>query len=387
MNAQSRLIEEALMRQGMPYLVVGGVGFYERKEIKDIVSYLRLVRNPHDPMALRRVINVPAARDRRAHPGRDRGRGRAAADLAVGRAGAVETEALLPARATQPLRRFRELIESLRAEAAGMGVKDLISRVLAASGYAAALSQEDTHESQDRLENLAELLSAAAEYEARSDEPTLTGFLDQVSLLADTDMVKDDAPVVLMTLHSAKGLEYDAVFLVGLEEGLMPHVRSLESEDAIEEERRLVYVGMTRARERLHLSWAQSRQVFGQRRTSLPSRFLEEIPRDRLEVSGEAARAQPAWGRGGEPAGPAPPGARRGRCASAPRSARAASPRRPVSPDLKGIRPGVKVRHPMFGVGTVVRSEGSGDDLKLTVSFLGIGAKRLVARYAALEVL
>ena len=177
-----------------------------------------------------------------------------------------------------------------------MGVKDLISRVLAASGYAVALSQEDTHESQDRLENLAELLSAAAEYEARSDEPTLTGFLDQVSLLADTDMVREDAPVVLMTLHSAKGLEYDAVFLVGLEEGLMPHVRSLESEDAIEEERRLVYVGMTRARERLHLSWAQSRQVFGQRRTSQPSRFLEEIPRDRLEVSGEAARAQPAWG-------------------------------------------------------------------------------------------
>jgi DNA helicase-2/ATP-dependent DNA helicase PcrA len=300
---------------------------------------------------------------------------------------AVEGEALLPARATQPLRKFRELIESLRAEAAGMGVKDLISRVLAASGYAVALSQEDTHESQDRLENLAELLSAAAEYEARSDDPNLTGFLDQVSLLADTDMVRDDAPVVLMTLHSAKGLEYDAVFLVGLEEGLMPHVRSLENEDAIEEERRLVYVGMTRARERLHLSWAQSRQVFGQRRTSLPSRFLEEIPRDRLEVSGESARAQPAWGR---PATSGRTGATWGearpmRFGAAERPAAVVTP--PTSPDLKGIKPGAKVRHPMFGVGTVVRSEGSGDDLKLTVSFLGIGAKRLVARYAALEVL
>jgi DNA helicase-2/ATP-dependent DNA helicase PcrA len=387
MNAQSRLIEEALMRQGMPYLVVGGVGFYERKEIKDIVSYLRLIRNPHDPMALRRVINVPA-----------RGIGARTLDEIEAAAaqrqismwdalGAVEGEALLPARATQPLRRFRELIESLRSEAAGMGVKDLISRVLSASGYAAALSQEDTHESQDRLENLAELLSAAAEYEGRSDEPTLTGFLDQVSLLADTDMMKEDAPVVLMTLHSAKGLEYDAVFLVGLEEGLMPHVRSLESEDAIEEERRLVYVGMTRARERLHLSWAQSRQVFGQRRTSQPSRFLEEIPRDRLEVTGEAAREQPAWGRGG---GTGRPGATWGearplRFGAAERPI-AATPA-PVSPDLKGIRPGAKVRHPMFGVGTVVRSEGSGDDLKLTVSFLGIGAKRLVARYAALEVL
>jgi len=387
MNAQSRLIEEALMRQGMPYLVVGGVGFYERKEIKDIVSYLRLVRNPQDPMALRRVINVPA-----------RGIGARTIDEIEAAAAqrqismwdalaAVEAEALLPARATQPLRRFRELIESLRAEAAGMGVKDLISRVLAASGYAVALSQEDTHESQDRLENLAELLSAAAEYEARSDDPNLTGFLDQVSLLADTDMVRDDAPVVLMTLHSAKGLEYDAVFLVGLEEGLMPHVRSLESEDAIEEERRLVYVGMTRARERLHLSWAQSRQVFGQRRTSLPSRFLEEIPRDRLEVSGEAARAEPAWGRAttaGRP-GATWGEARPMRFGAAERPA-AVTPA-PVSPDLKGIRPGAKVRHPMFGVGTVVRSEGSGDDLKLTVSFLGIGAKRLVARYAGLEVL
>ena len=387
MNAQSRLIEEALMRQGLPYLVVGGVGFYERKEIKDVVSYLRLVRNPQDPMALRRVINVPA-----------RGIGARSIDeieAAAAQRGismwdalaAVEGEALLPARATQPLRRFRELVESLRAEAAGMGVKDLISRVLAASGYATALAQEDTHESQDRLENLAELLSAAAEYEARSDDPSLTGFLDQVSLLADTDMVRDDAPVVLMTLHSAKGLEYDAVFLVGLEEGLMPHVRSLESEDAIEEERRLVYVGMTRARERLHLSWAQSRQVFGQRRTSLPSRFLEEIPRDRLEASGEAGRSQPAWGRASTTGRPGATWgeARPLRFGAMERPAAIVTP--PTSPDLKGIKPGAKVRHPMFGVGTVVRSEGSGDDLKLTVSFLGIGAKRLVARYAGLEVL
>jgi DNA helicase-2/ATP-dependent DNA helicase PcrA len=386
MNAQSRLIEEALMRHGMPYLVVGGVGFYERKEIKDIVSYLRLVRNPQDPMALRRVLNVPprgiGARTLDEIEAAAAQRGISLWDALA----AVEEEALLPARATQPLRRFRELVESLRAEAAGMGVKDLISRVLAASGYAAALSSEDTHESQDRLENLAEHQSAAAEYEARSEDPNLTGFLDQVSLLADTDMVRDDAPVVLMTLHSAKGLEYDAVFLVGLEEGLMPHVRSLENEDAIEEERRLVYVGMTRARERLHLSWAQSRHVYGQRRTSLPSRFLEEIPRDRLEVSGESARAQTPWGR----SAPGRPGATWGearpmRFGAAERPA-AAAPLPVTSPVRAGIRPGTKVRHPMFGVGTVIRSEGSGDDLKLTVSFLGIGAKRLVARYAGQEV-
>ncbi|HEY5907003.1 MAG TPA: UvrD-helicase domain-containing protein, partial [Vicinamibacteria bacterium] len=335
MNAQSRLVEEALLRQGMPYLVVGGVGFYERKEIKDVVAYLRLVRNPHDPMALRRVINVPA-----------RGIGERTvdeiADAAEKRgislwdaAGAVEGEALLPARATLPIRRFRDTIEALRAEAAGLGVKDLVSRVLSSTGYAQALAQEDTHESQDRLENLAELLSAAAEYEARSEDPNLTGFLDQVSLLADTDMVKDDAPVVLMTLHSAKGLEYDLVFLVGLEEGLMPHARSLEREDAIEEERRLVYVGMTRARERLFLSWAQSRQVFGQRRTSQPSRFLEELPRERMEVSGEESRGT-AWRSGG---------ASRGAAFAPARGPRLLGGDKPLIPppvavELTGIRPG-----------------------------------------------
>ena len=215
-------------------------------------------------------------------------------------------------------------------------MKDLVSRVLSATGYAQALAQEDTHESQDRLENLAELLSAAAEYEARSEDPNLTGFLDQVSLLADTDMVRDDAPVVLMTLHSAKGLEYDVVFLVGLEEGLMPHVRSLEREDAIEEERRLVYVGMTRARERLFLSWAQSRQVFGQRRTSQPSRFLEELPRERMEISGEESRSA-AWTRGGLVAGSGLRARARARGSRAGRSRRS---RRRVAAELKGDPPG-----------------------------------------------
>jgi DNA helicase-2/ATP-dependent DNA helicase PcrA len=260
-----------------------------------------------------------------------------------------------------------------------MGVKGLLSRVLEVSGYSAALAQEDSQESQDRLENLAELLSAASDYEAREEAPTLAGFLDQVSLLSDADQVKDEAPVVLMTLHSAKGLEFASVFLVGLEEGLSPHVRSLARPEALEEERRLLYVGMTRAMERLHLSYAQSRQVFGQRRPSEPSRFLSELPTDRLETTGEARRA-PAWG--------APSWGGSGRPASFRPSRRVPEPAPPPPPaNLGQIRPGARVRHPLFGVGTVVRSEGSGDDLKVTVSFLGIGAKRLVARYAALEVL
>ncbi|HUG52857.1 MAG TPA: UvrD-helicase domain-containing protein [Vicinamibacteria bacterium] len=374
MNAQSRLLEEALLRHGLPYVVVGGVGFYERREVKDLLAYLRVLRNPADGIALRRILNVPA-----------RGIGartveeveRAAAERAIpmyDALAAVERESLLPARATLPLRRFRDMIERLRGEAEGLSLKDLLSRILEVTGYSAALAQDDTQESQDRLENLAELLSAAADYEDRDDAPTVAGFLDQVSLLADTDQIADEAPVTLMTLHSAKGLEFESVFLVGLEEGLSPHTRSLSRPEALEEERRLLYVGMTRAMERLHLSWASSRQVFGQRRLSEPSRFLAEIPRERIEVTGETRRA-PAW---------APP--RRPSAGAQPwRAAEVTVP--PAAAGLGEVRPGARVRHPLFGVGTVVRREGAGDDLKLTVSFLGVGAKRLVARFAGLELL
>jgi DNA helicase-2/ATP-dependent DNA helicase PcrA len=288
--------------------------------------------------------------------------------------GTAVDEALLPARATQPLARFRELIDGLRKDAASLGVKALIERTLALSGYAAALAQEDSQESQDRLENLAELISAAADYEAREEQATLAGFLDRVSLLSDLDVAKGDAPVVLMTLHSAKGLEFDHVFLVGLEEGSLPHSRSQSSNEALEEERRLCYVGMTRARTQLVLSWAQSRQVFGQRRWSEPSRFLSEIPREGLVVTGETRFE-------------ATPASRPRR----PTSGERYYVREPEAPApffaAGALRPGARVRHPLFGVGTVLRAEGSGDDLKLTVSFAGVGAKRLVARYAALELL
>jgi DNA helicase-2/ATP-dependent DNA helicase PcrA len=371
MNAQSRLLEEALLRLRIPYVVVGGVGFYERKEVRDLLGYLRLILNPDDPLAFRRVLNVPprGIGDRSLA---EIERVAAARGLSVfAAAGEIVDAALLPARATLPLRSFRELIASLRADAARLTVKGLIERTLALSGYSAALAQADTRESQDRLENLAELLSAAADYDSREEEPTLAGFLDRVSLLSDVDKAKDGAPVVLMTLHSAKGLEFDSVFLIGLEEGLVPHARSLLSEDGIEEERRLCYVGMTRAKARLHLSWARSRQVFGQRRLSQRSRFLEELPPQAVLVTG----ALPT--RGGYPA-PRQPDLFR-----APRE-RASSDGPPAALGPPQFRPGARVRHPLFGIGTVLRSEGAGDDLKLTVSFAGIGAKRLVARYAGL---
>jgi len=246
-----------------------------------------------------------------------------------------------------------------------------MERVLHLSGYGAALAREDSQESQDRVANLAELLSAAAEFDAREESPSLSGFLDRAALLSETDRLRDDVPVLLMTLHAAKGLEFESVFLVGLEEGLLPHSRSLADGDALEEERRLCYVGMTRAMERLHLSWARSRQVFGQRRTTEPSRFLGEIPEEVLERSGGLFLSAPRRGGGAPPL---------------PRAPQWTPPPAPPGLPEDALRPGARVRHPLFGVGTVLRREGVGDDLKVTVSFPGAGAKKLVARYAGLEV-
>ncbi len=368
MNAQSRLFEEGLLRLRLPYLVVGGVGFYERKEVKDLLAYLRLAHNPRDAVAFRRVVNVPP-----------RGLGAKALEGIEAAAAArgespweatlrLVDEAALPSRALVPLRQFRETVETLREEAATRGLRSLMERALELSGYGAALAREDSGESQERLENLAELLAAAADYEVRDEQPSLAGFLDRAALLSETDRLRDDVPVLLMTLHAAKGLEFESVFLVGLEEGLLPHSRSLGGEDALEEERRLCYVGMTRAMERLHFSWARSRQVFGQRRLTEPSRFLSEIPVETLERSGGALRL-PSWSGDHRPGWAPPPGP----VTAAP------------APGADGMRPGARVRHPLFGVGTVLRREGEGDDLKVTVSFPGVGAKKLVARFAGLE--
>jgi DNA helicase-2/ATP-dependent DNA helicase PcrA len=374
MNAQSRLFEEALLRARLPYLVLGGVGFYERKEVKDLLAYLRLMANPKDSVAFHRVVNVPP---RGVGPRTLEEIDRAAVSTGSSAWEAMVRlldEAALPSRALVPLRRFREMVEALREEASVRGLKSLLERALEVTGYAASLAREDTQESQHRLENLAELLAAAAEYESRAApeeaSSSLGGFLDRAALLSETDRMRNDVPVLLMTLHAAKGLEFESVYLAGLEEGLLPHSRSLAAPDGLEEERRLCYVGMTRAMRRLHLSWARSRQVFGQRRLSEPSRFLAEIPHELLERSGRLA---------------APPPRRRYR-----REASAGGLSRPVPagavPNEAELRPGVRVRHPLFGVGTVLRRESGGDGLKVTVSFPGVGAKKLVARFAGLEV-
>ena len=304
-NAQSRTIEDALMREGLAYKIVGGVRFYERKEIKDALAYMRLVINPHDDVSLRRVVNVPAR-------GIGKGvmetveqlapRDGAAADddlplLSAGLRPAVAGNSLwarivrgledraFTGRAAASLAVFRDLIVRLTEVARQDQVSIAIGKMLDRSGYLQDLREDRSEDGEARIENLAELVSAAREYEAREQEPTLGGFVDRLSLLSDVDEEQGtrDARIWLMTLHSAKGLEFPTVILAGLEEGLFPHSRSSEDDEELEEERRLCYVGMTRARQNLVLTGAARRRIFGEYQSSEPSRFIDEIPAELID--------------------------------------------------------------------------------------------------------
>jgi DNA helicase-2/ATP-dependent DNA helicase PcrA len=405
-NAQSRTIEDALMREGLSYKIVGGVRFYERKEIKDALAYMRLVINPHDDVSLRRVINTPA-----------RGIGRGVMDAVEGFAPAsevaiddlpllsaglqpapavtsmwsrvvrgLEERAFMP-RAAASLSAFRDLIVGLTEIARQDPASIAIGKMLDRSGYLQELREDRTEDSEARIENLAELVSAAREYESREPEPSLGGFVDRLSLLSDVDEEEgaEDARIWMMTLHSAKGLEFPTVILAGLEEGLFPHSRSSEDDEELEEERRLCYVGMTRARHRLVLTGAARRRVFGEYQASEPSRFIDEIPPLLLERRTPAAsqsggyqgsfphyefRTNP-YGRG-----------RRGR-------SREEEPVYAYEDENQAtgmaLRPGMRVRHPQFGVGSVVSVEALDDDTKLVVRFAAVGQKTLRAKYARLE--
>jgi DNA helicase II / ATP-dependent DNA helicase PcrA len=407
-NAQSRAIEDSLMREAIPYRIVGGVRFYERKEIKDALAYLKLMINPNDDVSLRRVINVPA-----------RGVGKsvmealqaidpeeiarvstlllaAQPDAASRRSMwarllyAVETRAL-PARAVASLSAFRDLIRGLTAAAAEDTVSIAIGKMLDQSGYLNDLREENTEEAEERIRNLMELVSAAREYETREREPSLGGFVDRLSLLSEADEESGarDARVWLMTLHAAKGLEFPLVIMAGLEEGLFPHSRASESEEDLEEERRLCYVGMTRAGTQLVLTAAARRRVFGEYQSSELSRFLDEIPASLVE------RIAPTW------VSPAQaqfrhehyafrtnPYGRRGRGTGSWREESPAYERAYSYEDedqsAEQLRPGMRVRHEQFGVGTVLGVEAYNDDQKITVRFNAAGVKKLIARYAKL---
>jgi DNA helicase-2/ATP-dependent DNA helicase PcrA len=399
-NAQSRTLEDALRRAGIAYKIIGGVRFYERKEIKDVLAYLKLVLNPHDSVSLRRVINVPA-----------RGIGKGVLDsldtvtlgerteLPLLMAGlqpvvsvnslwarllhAVEQRLVAP-RALASLVAFRDLIVSLASMASRETVSIALGKVIDQTGYLQDLREERSEEAEGRIENLMELVSAAREYESRGAEPSLAGFVDQLSLLSDVDEEEGtrEARVVMMTMHSAKGLEFPVVMITGLEEGLFPHSRSLDDEAEMEEERRLCYVGITRAERRLVLTSAARRRVFGDYQSREPSRFIDEIPPGLMEVV-ESTFSTPrqssmpqfrpgSFGRG--------TGGRRVREDPAPYVYEDEDQSAPG-----GLKPGLRVKHPAFGEGTVLSVEPLENDTKLVVRFTSVGQKTLRAKFAKLQ--
>jgi DNA helicase-2/ATP-dependent DNA helicase PcrA len=360
-NAQSRVLEDALRRARIPYTIVGGVRFYERKEIKDTLAYLRLTVNPADDVAFRRAIAAPA---RGIGPGTltrlDEEAARQGRPLL---AVAAAPPADVRGKAGRTLQDFAALIGRLAGQRRDVAPPAFIDLVLDQTGYREALRQERTPEAEARLENLEELIAAAEDFTHSAAEPTLEGFLDGVALVSDVDELKDgEARVTLMTLHSAKGLEFPAVFMTGLEEGVFPHARSMNDPDEIEEERRLCYVGVTRARQGLTLSWALHRRIHGYG-VGEPSRFLREMPEDRL----------------------LPLNAGRGPHAAEMPAPSRAVPRYEPEEESWPIKVGTRVRHARFGEGMVVGVEKDGADTVVTVGFAAVGRKRLSLQYAQLE--
>jgi DNA helicase II / ATP-dependent DNA helicase PcrA len=351
-NAQSRVLEDVLVRQGVGYQVIGGPRFYERAEIKDAMAYLQVIDNPYDAVSLQRIANRP----RRGIGDSSLARLQTWAD-AQGRslweATEFAEEAGVGAAPLRAVQGFRTLMQSLQSGALELPVSELLERTLERSGYLEALEAERTIEALGRLENLQELVGVAREYQERAEEPSLSHFLQEISLYSDQDAIRgEESLVTLMTLHNAKGLEFRAVYLIGMEEGIFPHSRSIE-EQGIEEERRLAYVGMTRAREQLTLTHASSRSLWGSRGYNLPSRFLDELP-----SSIERERLRPAsWSSYG---------------------AQGVAPRE----DVPTLSTGDSVRHGTLGEGVVTQIEAGG---VVTVRFADGSERRLMLDYAPLE--
>ncbi|MBV9304317.1 MAG: UvrD-helicase domain-containing protein [Acidobacteriaceae bacterium] len=434
-NSQSRQIEEALRRYGRKYLVVGGFSFYQRAEVKDLLAYLKVLLSPHDSISLLRIINTPA---------RGIGRGtieqveQYALEHGTGLWNALPKmlEAnLFSSRAEAAIKSFLTLASHLAEILQTAPLDEVLREILEKSGYQAMLEGDSSPESESRLGNLEELVNAAAEAVERGE--SATEFLDHAALVSESDALDEHAAVSLLTIHNAKGLEFPNVFIAGLEEGIFPHSRSLNSEAAMEEERRLCYVGMTRAQKRLYLTWARYRRRFGgaQPEVSLPSRFLSEVPpslREKLssykephteEVDlfaeqhdvRESVKRNLYTGRTynsveniaqffADRGMPPPSGLTRRPETAAPASSTRTEPQRqqPTRPQAPahsqfqprpagprhqtGFRAGATVRHPKYGRGTILRREGDGEDAKLTISFPGYGLKKIVEKYAGIKV-
>jgi DNA helicase-2/ATP-dependent DNA helicase PcrA len=394
-NAQSRVLEDVLMRIGTPYRVFGGVRFYQRKEIKDVLAYLRLLVNPQDVISFRRVVNSPK-----------RGIGDAtvtsvetfAYDEGITVLDAcrqVDRIATLGTRAKGAVAGFVQVIAALQHHLDdGAGPARMVEFASQESGYLAELEEERTVEAQGRIENLQELAGVAAEIVAREPDTDLAGFLEQVSLVGEQDEYDEDESVItLMTLHIAKGLEFPVVFIVGLEDGIFPHYRSMTDSAALEEERRLAYVGITRAQQRLYLAYAWSRTLFGQTQYNPPSRFLSEVPEHLLEIREAEARSRHR-GRGAGAAIRAE--ARRGysviglpgrdeRVQVAGGGWTSTRPTGVPKRAAPAIVAGDTVAHERWGEGVVLTVSGSGDDAEATIRFEDVGEKRVLLAYAPLR--
>ncbi len=381
-NAQSRVVEEAFLTMRLPHVLVGGVRFYERKEIKDMLSYLRLTFNVRDDIAVKRVANVPP-------------RG-----IGPGAWSAIETwanernltlwdslreqevQSMLPKKTAGGIRAFLGALQEAADLAEKGPVTPVLRMLMSSSGYLDMLREDRSDDSVSRLENLQELINVTNEYDATSEEPSLGGFLESVSLVADVDKLNEGGEAVtLMTLHSAKGLEFPVVYLVGLEEGVFPHSRSLTSDSEIEEERRLCYVGMTRAREELHLAHAHRRSLYGQPNFNRRSRFLDDLPPELLDTLSHSGYAMPPEQRSVYQ--------ERSGTYVTPNPGASLFEEKPTlrSPSYKPpFEIGQKVRHAKFGIGVVVACNPIKNDTEVTVAFPGVvGVKKLAQSFAKLE--
>lgn len=421
-NSQSRVFEEAMRRAGLPYNIIGGFSFYERMEVRDIIAYLKLALNPNDSIALQRVINSPP-----------RGIGKQTTDEIERRAKdydlswwetislVVEQPGNLGSRAISALKSFRRIVTRLSELSdpdtpteSFSPVSDVVREAILETGYESSLRSERTDEAEGRLENLQELVNAAVDYDEQGVEG-LREFIDHSALVSDQDAYKRDAPVTLLTVHSAKGLEFPLVFIVGLEDGLFPHSRSATDRAELEEERRLAYVAMTRAERYLYVTHAMRRRVYGEELASEPSPFLNEMPNDLLDDL-SLGKSWLSFARGSSAIDYEHGGYRKEKkkytgktydsvdsisdffkqrnrqlgqtSGSLPTVSKkwSSAPKPSASPSAKGdFTPGSYVKHSKYGRGLVLRREGAGDSTKLTVSFPGYGQKKLVEKYAGLE--
>jgi len=355
-NAQSRVVENMLLRSAIPYRVLGGLRFYDRKEIKDIVAYLRLIHNTNDNVSLKRIINEPK-----------RGIGKTSLDNADALATQTGKSIFEICEETPKLRDFANMINSLKEQSENFGLSEFLKLVLENTGYKSALELEQSIESTTRIENINELISDAKEFERTEENPTLSAYLEKISLIADVDNYDDTVDsVTLMTLHSAKGLEFPVVFMVGVEEGLFPGFQSMGSTDELEEERRLCYVGITRAKRQLYITHAFSRTLFGSTSFSKPSRFINEIPMDLIDGF-EKKITKPVF-----------TDERKTNNFFVPQKQTASV--KTVSYEM-----GERVSHRKFGMGTIIKAIEIGNDYHLEIAFDDVGTKNLMAAYANLK--